>query len=487
MGSLAAVSHVRSDKPSNGRRAGALRAAASVCAGLALVYLAVSTGGQRSQLAERQTMGAVRSAQLQQVRAVAPAQTAQAKLTQEIRNAAEMHAAQAIRTMEAASAAKAAPVAPAVSPAVEKRLGSNMPAHGGVTDAQRAIEQREVAEEERENEGSTESVLPDASHKFAHRMVRQQVPHPVFAAPRPVYAARATTPLKPAVKVAPQVDTAAARNTAAIYNNMLAKAKAQMVRGESSFNKKMRSTEKNSHGLSPHEMEMERKESEEDEAQNEGATTSVMVTGRQEEAEEEHAKDKLEARNAAFHQQVAEEKKNERTSDKEEDAYWKKKQMDARSTKKAGVKTAPAKLAAPAAAMSSLSAFKKVATVNTKNLNMLVAAKKQQQKIESHIQAEINAIEGPAAPPVASKAVAPKVMAVAKSAREVNSEEEAVALHRAKEHKNIHATHSAREVKQAYMTAEQKSLHEVAAMDNAKWARQAASPKVPNPETRNPK
>jgi hypothetical protein len=136
------------------------------------VYLAVSTGGGRdSQLAERQA----RSAKLQQVSAVSPAQSAQAKLTLEIRNAAEMHAAQMIRKMEAASAAKA-PVAATVSPAAEKKQAYNMPeTHHGVTDAQHAIEQREVAEEERENEGSTESVLPEEAHKFAPRVVQHQV------------------------------------------------------------------------------------------------------------------------------------------------------------------------------------------------------------------------------------------------------------------------------------------------------------------------
>ena len=76
------------------------------------------------------------------------------------------------------------------------------------------------------------------------------------------------------------------------------------------------------------------------------------------------------------------------------------------------------------------------------NLNMLVAAKKQQEKIESHIQAEINAMT--AAAPVAPKVVAraPKVAGVPQSAREVNSEEEAVALHRAKEHSDLYAVPS---------------------------------------------
>ena len=141
------------------------------------MYLAVSTGGgQRSQLAERQATVATRSAQLQQVSPTG-AQSAQAKLTLEIRNAAEMHAAQTIRKMEAASAAKKA-VAPAraMSPAVEKQQAYNMPeTHHGVTGAQRAMEQREEAAEERENEGSTESVLPEHSRTFAPRMVQQQV------------------------------------------------------------------------------------------------------------------------------------------------------------------------------------------------------------------------------------------------------------------------------------------------------------------------
>jgi hypothetical protein len=163
-----------------------------VCAGLALVYLAVSTGGdQRSQLAERAPVVAAtvaaRSAQLQQVSEVAPAESAQAKLTQEIKNAAEMHAAQMIRKMEAASAAKAkAAVAPAraMSPAVQKQQAYNMPeTHHGITGAQRAIEQREVAEEERENEGSTESVMPGHSRKFAPRMVQQQVISPISVQP----------------------------------------------------------------------------------------------------------------------------------------------------------------------------------------------------------------------------------------------------------------------------------------------------------------
>ena len=43
----------------------------------------------------------------------------------------------------------------------------------------------------------------------------------------------------------------------------------------------MRAGEKHSGGLSPHEMAMERKEEREDEAQNEGSTSSVMVTDRQ--------------------------------------------------------------------------------------------------------------------------------------------------------------------------------------------------------------
>jgi hypothetical protein len=264
---MGAVSHVRSGQNCReARRAGMLRAAVSLCAGMALVYLALTTGTdeRRQQLAESQAMISREMAAARTVRkeeSQSASQNKQKDLGQVIRDQAEMHAAEMIRKMEVAKPKKTETPS---QMAQAKTLGMNMPEHHGVTPEQYAIEQREMAEEARENEESTAAVLP------------AEISHPKMAkaksAGRPVFAARYNKPMKPTGTPTAQ------GNVQGISNIIMAKAMSQIKKGESSFSAREMDSEKHAKPLSTHEIAMEKKMAEEDERENESFSSSVMVT-----------------------------------------------------------------------------------------------------------------------------------------------------------------------------------------------------------------
>lgn len=121
-----------------------------------------------------------------------------------------------------------------------------------------------------------------------------------------------------------------------------------------------------------------------------------------------------------------------------------------------------------------MNAFKKATKGEEKNLDMLIAAKKQEKDMEAHIESEINAITGSGAPKKAAPKAQPVAAAPAKpslSAHAANAEAEAEALAKAKASEEATAL---RAKKMSYMAEEQRSLKAVRALDEAKAAPKAA-------------